>query len=158
MRAGKRMRFKMQKSFVVKKSVDLSGGYDEKGKTRPNFLIRPGDVIVFDATNGNNLTVYRNETIAIVMKQTPISIETFVKNNWLEEIKKPTVPVVAPAPVVVPAPVVEVKAPVVEPKPVEKPKPQQQQPKKQTPKPEPAKAIATGSTEEDTNKFEDSSI
>jgi hypothetical protein len=143
------MRFRMQKSFVVKKSVDLSGGYDEKGKNRPNFLIRPGDVVVFDAANGNNLTIYRNDTIAMVMRQqSPILIETLIKNGMLDEIKKsPVQPaaVSAPAPV---APPVEIKPP--EPKSVEKPKPQK--------KPTEAKAIATGSTKEDSTKFGDSAI
>jgi hypothetical protein len=137
----------MQKSFIVKMSVDVSGGYDEKGKNRPNFMIRPGDILVFDALNGNNLTVYRNEAIAIVMKQSTISIETFVKNNWLEEIKKTDK---APIPAVVippPAPV-----PVVEPpKPQEKPKPQPKKPVK-------TEVTATGDTKNDTNKFEDSSF
>jgi hypothetical protein len=140
------MRFRMQKSFTVKMSVDVSGGYDDKGKNRPNFLIRPGDILVFDAQNGNNLTVYRNETIAIVMKQSTISIETFVKNGWLEEIKKSAPAPVVPVPAPLPLPVV-----VEEVKPQEKPKPVKKPAKSAT-------AIATGDTKKDTAKFEDSGI
>ncbi len=112
----------MQKNYVVKKAVHLSGGYDEKGKSVEGFLTRPGDVLVFDASNQNNLTIYRSEQIAKVLpRQSSISIEALCKGGFFEEIKptpatKPVVVTPPPPPPIIietppPAPVVEAPVP-----------------------------------------------
>jgi hypothetical protein len=104
----------MQKSFVVKKAVHLSGGYDINGRNIEGFLTRPGDILVFDAQNNNNLTIYRNEQIARVLPgQSSISIEALVKGRFFDDIKDSPSALPAPELAVVELPVIEL--PVIEP-------------------------------------------
>jgi len=109
----------MQKSFVVKKAVHLSGGYDINGRNIEGFLTRPGDILVFDAQNNNNLTIYRNEQIARVLPgQSSISIEALVKGRFFDDIKDSPSALPAPELAVVELPVIElpvIELPVIEP-------------------------------------------
>jgi hypothetical protein len=102
----------------------------------------------------------------MVMKQSPISIETFIKNNWFEEIKdtKPSQEN-KPSQSVIDNPVEkieEISMEAVKPPEIIIPV----QPKIKQPKPAPklkpidkiAEVIGTGSTEKDTNKLEDTII
>jgi len=150
----------MQKNFLVKKAISIGGNYHPTtGKSLEDFVVRPGDILVFDAQNNNNLTIYRSEQIAKVMPhQSIIMIETSIKNGFFEEIKKP-----APTPVTLPLPPIVIPlSPVVttpEPDPVlvepqiviNKPKPE--------PKPKKTKLVGTGSTKNDSSKItEDTTI
>jgi hypothetical protein len=142
----------MQKSFVVKKAIHISGGYAANGKNIEGFLTRCGDVVVFDVQNDNNLTIYRNEAIAKVLPhQSNISIEGLIKGGFFEEIKKTAPaappPVVEPVIIAPPPPIAVVEE--IVPKPQEKSKP------KKLVKTE---AAGTGSTKEDSTKFDDSSV
>ena len=95
----------MQRSYVAKKTVNF-----------PDYelYVRLGDILVYDASHGNTLTVYRSGSIVKSIKTSSLSIAAMCKTKMLEEIiARPAAP--APKPV---------KA--APPKPVEasKPKPQ----------------------------------
>jgi len=69
----------MQKSYLVKQSVDF-------GQTS-KFLIRPGDILVFDSQNQNKITVYRNgEIMKVLPNQSLGGLSGLVKSNWITEI------------------------------------------------------------------------
>lgn len=69
----------MQKSFLVRQSVDF--GQVSK------FLIRPGDIIVFDSQNQNKVIVYRNGEIQKVLaNQSASGLAGLAKSGWIVEI------------------------------------------------------------------------
>lgn len=69
----------MQKSYLVKQSVDF-------GQTS-KFLIRPGDILVYDSSNQNKVTVYRNGEIQKVLPNQSLSgLSGLSKSGWITEI------------------------------------------------------------------------
>ena len=69
----------MQKSYLVRQSVDF-------GQTS-KFLIRPGDILVFDSQNQNKVTVYRNgEIMKVLPNQSGGGLSGLVKSGWIVEI------------------------------------------------------------------------
>jgi hypothetical protein len=89
----------MQKSYLVKTSVDF-------GNTS-KFLIRPGDILVFDSQNHNKVTVYRGgEIVRVLPDQSLGGLTGLAKSGWIAEIhpndaprpvkQPPKPPVVAP--------------------------------------------------------------
>ena len=103
-------------------------------KTTVNFpdlelYVRMGDLLVYDATNQNNLTIYRGGSIVKTIKTTPIAIAAMTKTKMLEEVVSKPAPAskvtgsASPKPAAAPKPVVKPK---VEPKPkkAEEPKPE----------------------------------
>lgn len=69
----------MQKSYLVKQSVDF--GQIAK------FLIRPGDILVFDSANHNKVTVYRNgEIMKVLANQSLSGLQGLAKSGWIAEI------------------------------------------------------------------------
>jgi hypothetical protein len=71
----------MQKSYVVLKRVNL---------TSAAFYIDTGDILVFDAANNNNLTVYRNGKLMKTTTHSEIGIAAMVKASMIELVKSPT--------------------------------------------------------------------
>jgi ribosomal protein L12E/L44/L45/RPP1/RPP2 len=79
------------RTFVAKTTVNF-----------PDFelYVRIGDMLVFDPSNANNLTVYRGGSIVKTIKATPISIAAMLKVKMLEEIvHKIAPPAPKPAPI-----------------------------------------------------------
>jgi hypothetical protein len=75
----------MQKSFLVRQAVDF-------GQTS-KFLIRPGDILVFDSQNQNKVTVYRNGEIQKVLpNQSSAGLTGLMKSGWITEIHANDVP------------------------------------------------------------------
>lgn len=75
----------MQKSYLVKQSVDFGQG--------SKFLIRPGDILVYDSQNQNKITVYRNGDIAKVLANQSLSgLSGLLKVGWLSEIHPNDIP------------------------------------------------------------------
>jgi hypothetical protein len=69
----------MQKSYLVKQSVDF-------GQTS-KFLIRPGDILVYDSANQNKVTVYRNgEIMKVLPNQSSGGLSGLSKSGWITEI------------------------------------------------------------------------
>lgn len=67
------------KSFIVRQSVDF-------GQTS-KFLIRPGDILVYDSSNQNKVTVYRNDEIVKVLpNQSSGGLTGLAKSGWIVEI------------------------------------------------------------------------
>lgn len=67
----------MQRSYVAKKTVNF-----------PDYelYVRLGDILVYDASHGNTLTVYRSGSIVKSIKTSPLSIAAMCKTKMLEEI------------------------------------------------------------------------
>ena len=69
----------MQKSYLVKQSVDF-------GQTS-KFLIRPGDILVYDSSNQNKVTVYRGgEIMKVLPNQSMSGLSGLSKSGWITEI------------------------------------------------------------------------
>src|SRR5271167_3395682 len=69
----------MQKSYLVKQSVDF--GQVSK------FLIRPGDILVFDSANQSKVTVYRSgEIMKVLPNQSLGGLNGLAKSGWITEI------------------------------------------------------------------------
>jgi len=67
------------RSYLVRQSVDF-------GNTS-KFLIRPGDILVFDSQNQNKVTVYRNGEIQKVLpNQSSGGLSGLAKSGWITEI------------------------------------------------------------------------
>ncbi len=72
----------MMRSYLVRTSVDF-------GQTA-KFLIRPGDILVYDSANQNKVTVYRGGEIAKVLpNQSPSGLAGLAKSGWIVEIHTP---------------------------------------------------------------------
>jgi hypothetical protein len=89
----------MQKSFLVKSAMNF-------GST-VNFIIRAGDILVYDSSNQNKITVYRNgDIIKVLSNQSSGGLQGLSKAGWLAEIHSNDAPkrpqqapkVVAPVP------------------------------------------------------------
>jgi hypothetical protein len=79
----------MQKSYVAKTTINYVDF---------NFYVRPGDLLVHDTANQNRLTVHRNGQIVKVVKQDPLGLVAFLKNNFITEVDNtPKVQPVVPA-------------------------------------------------------------
>jgi hypothetical protein len=67
----------MQKNYVAKTTVNF-----------PDFelYVRIGDVLVYNAANGNNLTIYRGGNLVKTIKTSPISLAAMVKTKLLVEV------------------------------------------------------------------------
>lgn len=75
----------MQKSYLVKQSVDF--GQSAK------FLIRPGDILVYDSANQNKIVVYRNgEIMKVLANQSLGGLQGLAKSGWITEIHPNDVP------------------------------------------------------------------
>ena len=100
-------------------------------KTTVNFpdlelYVRMGDLLVYDATNQNNLTIYRGGSIVKTIKTTPIAIAAMTKTKMLEEVVSKPAPASKVAASAAPKPAAAPKAapkPKVEPKPKKEEKP-----------------------------------
>ena len=109
----------MQKSYVSRTTINFVDF---------EFYIRPGDLLVHDSANHNRLTVYRSGQIVKVVKQTPLGVAAFLKNQFIEEVTTPLVAVspsvkvskAPPTPIEAPVPPVEPKKQVLEPLPESK--------------------------------------
>ena len=67
------------RSYLVKMSVDF-------GQTS-KFLIRPGDILVFDSQNQSKVTVYRNgEIVKTLPNQSQSGLTGLEKSGWIAEI------------------------------------------------------------------------
>lgn len=107
------------RTFVAKTTVNF-----------PDFelYVRIGDLLVFDPTKANNLTVYRGGSIVKTIKTTSIAIAAMLKVKMLEEvINKLAPPAPKPAPAAPKKPAEAPKAP----------KPPKAESKKEAPKKEP---------------------
>lgn len=70
------------KSYLCKTSVDFGQA--------AKFLIRPGDILVYDPANQNKVTVYRGGEIAKVLpNQSPGGLAGLAKSGWIVEIRPP---------------------------------------------------------------------
>jgi hypothetical protein len=71
----------MQRSFVAKNTINFPG-FD--------LYVRVGDVLVYNSTNDNCLTVYRGGAIVRTIRATPISIAAMTKTKMIEESVTPS--------------------------------------------------------------------
>lgn len=77
----------MQKSYIVKATLCMEDC---------QFFLRAGDMIVYDGAS-QRLTVYRNNDIVKILKQSPLGVAALQKTGILQEPPTPTAPVkVAP--------------------------------------------------------------
>lgn len=67
------------KSYLVKQNIDF-------GQTS-KFLIRPGDILVYDSSNQNKVTIYRNGAIVKTLaNQSFGGLSGLAKSGWISEI------------------------------------------------------------------------
>jgi len=83
----------MQKQYVVKKRIMMS-------TPRPGFQLEVGDMLVYDASNDNKVTVYRNGELKNTSVAPPLRIPSLVTENFIELIDSETLqPIADPDPV-----------------------------------------------------------
>lgn len=69
----------MQKSYLCKQAMNFGNAV--------NFIIRAGDILVYDSSNQNKITVYRNgDIIKVLANQSLGGLQGLSKAGWLVEI------------------------------------------------------------------------
>lgn len=80
----------MQNSFVALKRVFLMPG---------SVVISSGDILVFDASNNNSLTIYRDQKIVKTLTHSLVGLQGLEKSGIIKAVETPAAPVAADGPI-----------------------------------------------------------